>query len=388
MRLAVISHKMCWRSHASATGYATDGGFPMQMAAIADLFDETRLLVPVDPLAHPSGEIALYGRELRVVPLTVPKGRGIVRKLSLPMWLAANGATLLRHVRQADAVHAAIPGDVGTLGILFALALGKPLFVRHCGNWHSPRTSAERFWRWLLERIAGSRTVVLATGGDAQPPSTINAHIDWIFSTSLAEAELRAYARPRVRLPADAPRLIIACRQDRKKGTGTVIAAVQLLAAHFPGITLTVLGDGPDLTSFRAEAKARGVSDRVRFVGKVSHREVIAHLHEADVFCFPTEASEGFPKAVLEALACGVPVVTTPLAALQSLLATGCGTLVREARAEFVAGAVRWILESERRYVAMSAAAITTARQYSLEHWARVIGDRLTAGWGALQSHG
>ncbi len=387
MRLVVVSHKVCWPSRGSPSGYATDGGFPMQMAAIAGLFDATRLLVPVDPRAQGAGEIPVVGHELQVVPLSVPKGRGLTRKLRLLPWLMANTPSLLRNVRQADAVHAAIPGDVGTVGILLALVFGKPLYIRHCGNWHAARTSAEHFWRRLLERIAGRHAVVLATGGDQRPPSVINPHIEWIFSTSLSEAQLGAYARRRVRLPGSSPNLVIACRQDRKKGTGTVIAALPLLAAEFPGVTLTVLGDGPDLDVFRSQAKTLGVYERVRFAGNVSHDSVISHLQTSDVFCFPTQASEGFPKAVVEALACGVPVVTTSLAVLQTLLAQGGGRLITEASPELVAQAVRWVLADERRYVEMSAAAIETARQYSLERWTRMIRDRLSAGWGALQAH-
>ncbi len=359
----------------------------MQMQAIASLFDETQLLVPVDFAAQRRGEGFLAGHNLSVVPLSLPKGRGIGRKLLLVAWCLRHVPSIVGAIRRADAVHAPIPGDIGTIGILLALAMRKPVFVRHCGNWRAARTVAERCWRVLLERIANEHRVVFATGGERGAPSRRNRSIRWIFSTSLSERELVEYARPRVRLPGGTPRLIISCRQDRRKGTGTVIAALPQLARVFPGITLTVLGEGPDLDAFRAEARSLGVIDRVNFAGKVGHDAVIAHLHHADVFCFPTQASEGFPKAVLEALACGVPVVTTPLPVLQGLVGEGGGTLINEPCAEQLAGAVQSVLNDERRYVAMSRAGIETAKKYSLERWTQVIGQRLTAGWGALQAH-
>jgi hypothetical protein len=60
MKLAVFSHKGCWPCAASPTGYATDGGFPFQMAAIAELFDETVLPVvweATERVKLPCGEI-------------------------------------------------------------------------------------------------------------------------------------------------------------------------------------------------------------------------------------------------------------------------------------------------------------------------------------------
>ncbi len=384
MRLAVVSHKVCWPSAQSPTGYATDGGFPIQMRAIASLFDETVLLVPVDVQASQKGEVALGGRALTVVPLSLPQGRGLQRKVRLLAWFAFNLPRLLREVRRADAVHAPIPGDVGTVGILLALALGKPLFVRHCGNWRATRTIADLTWRWLLERIGGARNVVLATGGDGKPPSTRNPRIRWIFSTSLANDQLTVHAKPRTKLPGGDPRLVIACRQDRRKGTGVVIAALASLRRTFPGISLDVLGDGPDLEVFQQEARSLGVSDITRFHGRISQDAVLTHLRSADVFCFPTAASEGFPKAVLEALACGLPVVTTRISVLPTLVETGAGRLVSAAESHAVAEAVRWVLEDERRYVAMSRAAVATARQYSLERWTLEIREQLSAGWGRL----
>src|SRR6478752_10431043 len=135
MRLAVLSHKVCWQSENSPSGHATDGGFPLQMQAMSELFDETRLPVPVKKRKYASGELAISGRSLSVVPLAVPTGRDLGRKLLLPIWLVKSLPTIVREIRRADAVHTPIPGDIGTIGFLIALILRKPLLIRHCGNW-------------------------------------------------------------------------------------------------------------------------------------------------------------------------------------------------------------------------------------------------------------
>ena len=86
----------------------------------------------------------LEGQGITVRALPRPAGTGQVRKLLLPLWLARYAAHLWRSARNADAVHAVLLGDIGTLGLVAALALDKPLFARHCGMWTYSDTLAAR----------------------------------------------------------------------------------------------------------------------------------------------------------------------------------------------------------------------------------------------------
>jgi glycosyltransferase involved in cell wall biosynthesis len=230
-----------------------------------------------------------------------------------------------------------------------------------------------------MERFAGGRNVMLATGGAAEPPSRRNPALRWIFSTSLTAHELAA-----CEIERDAPRptlrLITVGRQEAGKGTLTLIESLPLILEEFPGASLDVVGDGSVLPRLRDRAAALQVADRVTFHGQIDHAEVIRLLQQADLFCFPT-ASEGFPKVVLEALACGLPVVTSPVSVLPLLIGNGCGCLIEEPSPAAIAGAVRKCLEDPERYRAMSARAVETARQYSLERWRETIGDLLEASW-------
>jgi hypothetical protein len=381
MKLVVFSHKPCWSSADSPSGYATDGGFPFQMRALSELFDSTILVVPCSEPLSRAGEIPLEGHELSVAPLSTPMGRGLARKLSLGIWLLRNSPTISRELVKADAVHAAIPGDIGTIGMLLAFALRKPLFVRHCGNWLKPVTRAEHFWKWFMERFAGTRNVMLATGGALGPPSASNPNLRWIFSTSLAAQELKTCSLRRESLPRTRVRLIIACRQDTEKGSGIVIESLSYIQREFPQVTLDILGDGPALGDLKRLAEKLQVSNKVTFHGKVNHRRVIELLQNADLFCYPTRASEGFPKAVLEALACGLPVITTKVSVLPQLIATGCGSLLEEATPAALARAVCEILSDEELYCEMSSQAVKTAGHYSLEQWRDRIGYELRAAW-------
>ncbi len=385
MKLLVISYKSAWPSSASPSGYATDGGFPIQMRALSELFDATTLLIPCGPPRSKAGEGPLSGHNLSIEPLTIPTGKDLQRKLIFPFWLARNIIPLTREVLRADAIHAPIPGDIGTIGMLLAYVFKKPLFVRYCGNWMVQATTAEKFWRWFMESVAGGRNVCLATGSLDEPPSQRNRQMQWIFATSLTEQELRDCATVRQGFNPAAPRLVIACRQEKEKGTGVVIEAMKLLEHDLPGLQFDIVGDGGARKSFQQQAAALGLEDRIHFHGQVGHDRVIQLLKGADLFCFPTTSSEGFPKAALEAMACGLPVVSTKVSALPQLVGSGAGILLEEATPAETAEAIRRCLSDAGQYQVMSRRAVQTARDYSLERWRDRIGELLNAAWGPLR---
>ena len=213
IHLAVFSHKLCWRDSAGREGYATDGGFPFQMRALAELFDSTTLVLPCRQSMGHESNTRLSGHQLTVVPLTVPSGQDGSRKLLFPVWLLRNLPVLIKETLRADAVHAPIPGDIGTIGMLLAVLFRKPLFVRHCGNWYVQATPAEHFWKWFMQLMAGGANVMLATGGGQAPPSARNAALRSISSSACTQRELQLAAqRAAAREPGH--RLIIACRQE------------------------------------------------------------------------------------------------------------------------------------------------------------------------------
>jgi glycosyltransferase involved in cell wall biosynthesis len=355
------------------------------MRALSELFDSTTLLVPWDTSSVQRGAIRITGHNLSIVPLTTPPGRGFLRKVGMLWWLLRNGPRIIREAVRADVIHTPIPGDIGTIGMLLAVALRKPLFVRHCGNWEFQRTLAERFWRLFMERCGGGQNVMLATGGANHPPSTRNPEIRWIFSTSLTEEELAGCRMLRQSVNTHNARLINVCRQEKFKGTDVLLESLSLLLDDFPNIKQDVVGDGSALGQFKSDAERLGLNGCVNFHGQLGRESVIDLLKQADLFCYPTR-SDGFPKVVLEALACGLPVIATPVSVLPRLIGNGCGVLIDKADPETLAQAVRECLSDPERYRAMSAKALATAEKYSLERWRDTIGNLLREAGVPLRS--
>lgn len=386
MRITVISHKTCWVT-LDADGRQqvyTDGGFPLQMQAVAELFDEMVIVVPCEKAECVAQLSLITLGNIRVVPLKPLTGKGLSRKIWFFVWLAANVPVILKEVRTADAVHAPIPGDIGTIGIFLALLTRKPLFVRHCGNWLAPRTTAEWFWKRGMELFAGGRNVMLATGGANSPPSDRNSNVKWIFSTSLKESQM-TNSTGGILSKSGELRLITVSRQEPNKGTDLVIESLPEIAIDFPKVKLDVVGDGSMMPYLRKLAADLGVAERVRFAGKVKQPDVMELLRAAHIFCYPTSASEGFPKVILEALSAGLPVITTPVSVLPMLIDDGCGKIIADTSPASLASAVKMIARDSDRYKAMSMGAICRAQGYTLERWSETIKGHMVDAWGETQ---
>jgi glycosyltransferase involved in cell wall biosynthesis len=147
---------------------------------------------------------------------------------------------------------------------------------------------------------------------------------------------------------------------------GTVGRLVPVKGQHFlidalsalpPEAHVAIVGEGPERASLEAQARRNGVVDRVHFLGQRSDPESI--LPALDVFCLPS-LNEGLPRAVLEAQACGIPVVASDVGALrEAVAATGRVVPARDAGA--LAQAIAGILDNHP--------GIETTRGYVVERF-------------------
>ncbi len=381
MKLVVFSHKAVWKSDKSYTGYATDGGFAFHMAGLSEIFDETTVVVPENKVSKARGEVAFFGHHLKIYPVAPIMAENFKRKVLFPFWLLKNIFTIFNLIRKADAVHVPVPTDMGTIAMVMAHWMRKKLFVRHCGNWYVQVTRAEVFWKNFMEKNAGGRNVFMTTGGSDEAPSAKNPNIKWIFSTTLVNAEVKALNASRPIIDPQKPRLIIVCRQIKEKGTETVLDALSILKNDYPEIHFDIVGEGNYYDYLVSKTQSLGLNNHVTFHNKADHEKVLALLKQAHIFTFPTRASEGFPKALLEAMAAGLVVIGSKVSVIPELLKDGAGILLEEATPEALAAAVKWALENNSSLNAMQIKAQEVSKIYTLENWSKTIKSYLEDSW-------
>jgi len=115
--------------------------------------------------------------------------------------------------------------------------------------------------------------------------------------------------------------LLYLSRVEIAKGVFELLEAYQILKKKNPAYTLTIAGDGPDLEALKARAQEMGLAD-VSFPGYLSGAAKVEAYRRGGVFCF-LSYTEGMPNAVLEALAMGLPVVSSDAGGLKDILRDG-----------------------------------------------------------------
>lgn len=105
----------------------------------------------------------------------------------------------------------------------------------------------------------------------------------------------------------------------RRKGQEELIRAARIAADEGIDLRLRFAGEGPMVTYFEGLAAKLGLADRVQFVGFLDRRGLRRLLEESDAMVFPTHA-EGLPRVVIEAMATGLPVVSTRVSGIPELL--------------------------------------------------------------------
>ncbi len=380
MRLCVVSHKECCQDEAGI--WCATGGFPLQMQSLCALFDEaTLLLVPGPPR---QGGMPLP-QSARVVPLRPPGQSLAQRRFSLTLRLPSYLKRMVFHMRKADVVHVPLPGDISFLATMVALALRKRVLARYCGSWgitaDTPLTY--RATQTLMRKAAGGRNVMLATGAGSAPPAP---NIHWVFATAISAREI-AEVQPDVdRGRNNPPRLVYVGRLAPGKGLRDLIQAMSVLRDETKGTgrspRLTIIGDGPLRLELAALVKIHHCDDVVHFTGQLNRRDLFPHLLEADVCVLPS-LSEGFPKSRLEAMLCGVPIITTHAGFGREIAGVDGerGWLVPPGSATALVDCIREVLANPLDWPALRKRCRTFAEKHTLEIWSRHIGEICARQW-------
>jgi len=233
-----------------------------------------------------------------------------------------------------------------------------------------PRNSLERkFWNWLsLKRqefmwkkadvlIAVSRNIVdelvCFYHVSRDKVKLVHNGVDTNFFKPVSY-DFKMEARVKLGISGD-PVILYVGHLGIRKGLQFLIRAVPKIVERFPLAKFVLLGGTPSFLGKRdyrqvwSELTGKlGVSKNIVFAGEVRHRNVREYYAAADVFVFPT-LYEGLAKALLEAMACGLPVVATNTGGNPDVITDGNnGLLVEPGDVEGLASALTSLLLSPR----------------------------------------
>jgi rhamnosyl/mannosyltransferase len=227
--------------------------------------------------------------------------------------------------RQApDVTHLHFPYPIGEAS-QWLLGRGRPYVI----TYHSDVVKQQailRFYRPLLWRVLRGAARILPTSENyIQSSDYLRPLAAQCTAIPLCvEAEPFQTATPLIP-PAALPTLLFIGRHRYYKGVGDLIKAMPQLQAR-----LLIGGDGPLRAEWEQLAQACGVAERTQFLGNISDEDLPRLFASADVFVLPANArSEAFGKVLLEAMATGLPCVTTEVG-------TGTSFVVQDGVSGFV----------------------------------------------------
>jgi glycosyltransferase involved in cell wall biosynthesis len=323
----------------------------------------------------------------RVVVLPLPFGRrgGSGSALSRLAQGASDLAAFARLVRteHPDLVHLDSAFDRRALVrdscyALLARALRQPVFFKFHGSDPALVRTRSPLWRALILLVAGSaagigvlstdeREALIAEGADGARIFVLRNAVPW--------RRFRAEPRP----ARERTRLLFLARLVATKGLRDTIRAVAILAKEGRAVTLDVVGDGPERAPAEALARELGVADRVRFRGHVPEAETAAFYLTSGMLVFPTER-EGFSMTIFQALAAGLPILTTRVNAAADWLVEPDHVLwIPAGDPNAVAQKIAWLLDHPETAERMTSLGPARAELFDEEALAIEAIDRYTS---------
>ena len=155
----------------------------------------------------------------------------------------------------------------------------------------------------------------------------------------------RLQAREKLKIDADAEAVVYIGRMDVKKGLRELVQAAASLRSERPRLHVYLVGEGPDRPEIDSAIQANDAAGYIHMLPGCAFDDVAVWMAAADLVTLPSYM-EGCPNVVLEALACGRPVVATHVGGIPEILSVECGRLVAPRDAESLATALADVLNS------------------------------------------
>jgi glycosyltransferase involved in cell wall biosynthesis len=312
-----------------------------------------QVMVLCPPQARIFAEAPAWGVPALALPIATKRPAGL---RALVAWLRTNSCDVLSTHSSTDSWLAALATRIGrAVPIVRTRHISAPV----------PRNP---FSRWLYERGATrivttgealKRELVEANGFRAERIESVPTGID----AGRFRPGDRAAMRAKLGLPADAMLLGIVATLRSWKGHAYLLRAMPQLARN---VYLVIVGEGPMRGVL--EEKIGQLDERVRVRVRMAgdQRDVLPWLQALDIFALPSYANEGVPQALVQAMLCGLPCVTTPVGSIGELAQHEVTALVVPARdADALSAAISRLAEDPGLRNELG----TTARKHCVENF-------------------
>ncbi len=232
-----------------------------------------------------------------------------------------------------------------------------PVIVNYRGG--EARQYLSKSIRWVRPTLQKASTIVVPSG-----------YLQKIFSEFNFESEIipniinldrfmpKANGQPLFRL-------MVARNLEDIYGIDTAIRAISFIKKKYPQIHLSIAGSGPQEKQLRTLVKGLDLEGNVEFVGKITPDEMVSLFHSSDIM-MNASLVDNMPNAILESMACGVPVVTTNAGGIPFITVNNVTALLVDIdQPEAMANTVLKLYQDKNLYDALSKNGIEEVKKYT-----------------------
>ncbi len=247
-----------------------------------------------------------------------------------------------------------IPEGIAAVGL--ASRFGLPSAFWAIGSDVNDFGRYNAFNRMLSRRCIGSGATIFAESRALEhtirslspAPADVRTFYKGIDVSNFADLPSREEVRNRLDLSRDRRYILFAGRLIREKGVYELAEAFAGIAGGLGDVDLIMAGEETERSGLAEFLKKKGLESRVRFTGIIPYAEIAAYMKASDLLVLPTWA-EGLPNVVMEAMACGLPVVATDVGGIPEILTDGVtGLSVPPREPTGLAGAIQRLLGDRR----------------------------------------
>jgi glycosyltransferase involved in cell wall biosynthesis len=379
LTLVIVSHVVHYRHGGQIHAYAP---YAREIELWAGLFDKIILATPCRD-QEPAGDCApIRCEHLSVRAQREVGGDSFGSKAKAILLLPVLLWDLSQALRQADAIQVRSPGNLGFLGSLLGPLFSKYLVAKYAGQWNpSPHDPLSIRLQRSVFRSGWWRGPVTVYGNWAGQPS----HIVPFFNSVLTEDQIaRAEVAIRGRGAEEFKHVLFVGRLSRSKNVDVLLSALRRLKDQGIAFTATIVGEGPESVVLQQLSVDLGLSERVQFVGGVSFDRVVELLQRSGVLVLASQ-TEGWPKAIVEAMAFGLVAIGSEVGFIPTILGDGRGLMVSPRDVNALTSALRGPLSNPRDYDGMRARAASWGRQYSMDSLRNALRSLLIERWELTQ---
>ncbi|MBV9743959.1 MAG: glycosyltransferase [Acidobacteriia bacterium] len=349
------------------------------MEVWADLFNQVVIAGPCRDELPPPDCAALQRRNITIDPQPEAGGESVRGKIGLLRATPVMIWRLMQTFHKVDAIHTRCPGNLGLLGTLLGPLFSRRLICKYAGQWTSYPGEAlsVRFQKRVLSSRWWRGPVTVYGDWPGQP-----AHVIPFFTSVLSRAQVaRARAaseRKRFRSPLH---VLYVGRLSASKNVDKLLEALRVVRDHGYRMHATIVGDGPERYKLEILRSRLHLTEDVEFAGAVDFDRVMSLLETSDVLVLASN-TEGWPKAIAEAMAFGLICIGSDRGLIPQMLGNGRGLLVPPRDVSALAAKLEMIAAAPENYTEMSRRAASWAQRFSLDGLRDALCSLMSSSWG------